>query len=122
MQTHDQLCAIVDDYITFLGAPSLRAPGLSLQIEVTLAQGSNLSCKIATDVHHNNKQLANVNGGASVALGPNVTVASAREDCLRALVNDQFGRQIVPMLARAGITGPTAPNASRSGVGSSATP
>lgn len=121
MQTHEQVCSIVDDYITFLGAPSLRAPGLALQVEVTLTQSTQLSCKISTDVHHNNKLLANINGGASIALGPTVDVAAAREDCLRALVNDQFGTKIVPMLVRAGITGPASSGAG-SGAGSGSTP
>ncbi len=107
-QTHDQVCAIVDDYITFLGSPSLRAPDLALQFTVTLTDSA---CKVSIDVHLRTKLVMTVDGGGSFA--PDKASAGARGECMRAVVNDQLGRQIVPALVRAGVTGP-APSAGTS--------
>jgi hypothetical protein len=122
-RTHDQLCAIIDDYIMFLGAPSLRSPGLALQLTATLTtSGATFACKLAVDVHLRTKLVMTVNGGANLALDPTSNVDAAREDCLRASVNDLLGRQIVPALVRAGVTGPSSGAGAGSSTGSGATP
>ncbi|MFN0247699.1 MAG: hypothetical protein ACKV2T_12505 [Kofleriaceae bacterium] len=124
LRTHEQLCAIIDDYIMFLGAPSLRAPDLALQLTATLTDGASLACKLSVDVHLRTKLVMNVNGGGSIALGPtaNADADAARDDCMRAVVNDLLGRQIVPALVRAGVTGPSTGSGAGSNAGSGAAP
>jgi hypothetical protein len=121
-RTHEQLCAIVDDYIMFLGAPSLRAPDLALQLTAALTDGPSLACKISVDVHLRTKLVMTVNGGAKVAVGPTTNADAARDDCLRAVVNDLLGRQIVPALVRAGVTGPSGAPGPGSGSGAASGP